>query len=114
MSLEEAIKAAVVEALKSVEAREALRQTAAVQTSVRAGPEVDDKAYTVAEVAELSGYKPKAILERIDAGDLVATKPIGCREWRIRRADYRTWLAGGEHESRDPDDVVRSMLAGGR
>jgi hypothetical protein len=118
MSLDAAIVAAVVEALQTPEARDALRR--AVERPAAKEPEDDDRAYTVAQVAELSGYTPATILERISARDLLAYKAKGCREWRIRRPDYRAWLInrtdgdekpGGEM---DPDEVAMKMLSTGR
>lgn len=112
MSVDEAIRAAVVDALNSPEGRAALRR-ALDETRPAAEPDAD-RAYSVAEVAELSGYAVETILGHIASGALQATKPKGCREWRVRRADYRAWLEGGEPEeadSLDPDEVARKMLA---
>jgi len=113
MSLDAAILTAVVEALHSPEAREALRHAL---EGLGGEPQDDDRAYTVAEVAELSGYGTAAILERISSCDLPAHKPKGCREWRIRRQDYRAWLTNcgddvdEEPGELDPDEVARKML----
>jgi len=112
MSLDVAIQAALVRALESAETRDALRRALEPLRSVSTEP--DDQAYTVAEVARLSGYTTDTILERISTRDLPAYKPKGCREWRIRREDYRAWLAGGDvagQEQNDPDEVARQMLA---
>jgi excisionase family DNA binding protein len=118
MNLEVAIRAAVVEALQSPEALEALRQGLALARPA-AEPAIEgdaDRAYTVGRVAELSGYTPETIVGHITGGNLRAYKPKGCREWRVRREDYRAWLTdskdGEDPEARDPNEVARRMLAG--
>jgi len=117
MSVEEAIREAVVEALRSHAGQEALRRAL---EQVHVHGEVihhdDDQAYTVAQVAALSGYAADTILERISDRDLTAYKPTGCREWRIRRQDYRAWLTGRDQGDDvdldlDPEAVARKMLS---
>jgi len=113
MSLDAAIQTALVRALASPETRDALRR--ALEPLRTAHSEPDDQAYTVADAARLSGYATDTILERISSRDLAAYKPKGCREWRIRRQDFRAWLVGGgvgaEADHLDPDEVAREMLA---
>jgi len=112
MSLDAAIQTALVRALESPETREALRRALEPLRTVQGEP--DDQSYTVGEAARLSGYTTDTILERISSHDLAAYKPKGCREWRIRRQDFRAWLAGGDvtgREQIDPGEVARQMLA---
>jgi excisionase family DNA binding protein len=116
MNFEAAIRAVVVEALQSPEALEALRRGLALARPAAepaTGGEVD-RAYTVAQVAELSGYAPDTIVGHITGGNLRAYKPKGCREWRVRGEDYRAWLTdskdGEDPEVRDPNEVARRML----
>jgi hypothetical protein len=117
MTLEAAIQAAVVEALQSPEALEALRRALELARPAAAEPVTGDdvdRAYTVAHVAELSGYAADTIVGHITGGNLRAYKPRGCREWRVRRVDYLAWLAGGSDEDagedKDPETVARMML----
>jgi hypothetical protein len=110
MSMETAVREALVAALNSPEGQGALRRALGEARST-AG---EDQTYAVAKVAELSGYTPETILQRIIDGDLAAHKPKGCREWRIRRVDYLSWLTNGngkQENDLDPDEVAKKMLS---
>jgi excisionase family DNA binding protein len=115
MNLDVALQEALLAALNSPEGQRALRR--AIGQS-QAPTTADDQAYTVAQVAQLSGFTHDTVVGHITSGNLRAYKPTGCREWRIRRADFRAWLTGaGENpvEQLDPDQVAQKMLArGGR
>jgi len=109
MSLDVAMQEALLAALNSPEGQRALRR-AIGQAEAHAG--ADDQAYTVSEVAKLSGFTKDTIAGHIAGGNLRAYKPRGAREWRIRRADFHAWLtdAGERSDSLDPDQVAEEML----
>ena len=112
MSLDTAIHQALLAALNSPEGQKALRRALEQDGGTHGG---DDQTYTVAQVAELGGYSPETIVGHIISRNLLAYKPRGCREWRIRREDFRAWLCGGdeqvEQEEHDPEVVAKAMLA---
>jgi len=49
---------------------------------------------SIKQVSEMSGLSTKTIHRRIKDGSLVATKPNGCREWRINAYNYRSFMSG--------------------
>jgi excisionase family DNA binding protein len=51
---------------------------------------------TIQQAADESGFAVTTLRERIKGGDLVASRPKGTREYRIRRADLELWLSGGD------------------
>jgi excisionase family DNA binding protein len=112
VSVDAAIREALVAALGSPEGQAAIRRAVVGERPSTSG---DDRAYSVAQVAERSGFSTETILQHIADGNLRGTKPRGCREWRVRAEDFRAWLDGGdEHvdEQKDPEAVALAMLAG--
>lgn len=106
MSLEEAIEAIVEAKTKPL-----LERIEQLEAACRAPS--DDDLLTMAEACELASMSEKTITARIQSGDLVAFKPKGSREYRIRRADLRAWLlrpaAAARRAVRVQDEVERIL-----
>ena len=54
--------------------------------------EIDQRWYTVAEVAERLRVNPRTIIRHIEKGELRAVKLPTPAGWRISEADLRAWL----------------------
>lgn len=71
---------------------------------------LDDRFYSVAELAQLTGYHRDSIYRAIDSGTLAAAKPGG--KWLIPGSAINAWLATGNAATRAP--LERTTSAGRR
>ncbi|KZM75787.1 helix-turn-helix transcriptional regulator [Nocardia terpenica] len=60
----------------------------------------DRIALTVQEAADACGYSKTFITEQIDAGNLAAVAPKGCRSKRVLIDDVKDWLRAKPWEPR--------------
>jgi excisionase family DNA binding protein len=72
----------------------------------------DDRFYSVAELAEVTGYHRDSIYRAIDCGALAAAKPRG--KWLIAGAAINAWLHAGSVPSADPRPTVAPAPAAAR
>jgi hypothetical protein len=117
MSLDAAIREALIEALRSPEGRAAIRAAVveAIPEPVQTVPERDpDEEISLAEAKRISGYSVETLRRWIDGGKLAAKK--GPKEWRVRRGDLdrATGSSSGPASVVDIREEVRQIRAGGR
>ena len=81
------IRQIIREEISSVATASSVRQSSA------------DEVLTVEEGAREAKCSEKTIRRACKSGLLVAHKPAGMSEWRIRRADLSSWIAAGRQTS---------------
>ncbi len=54
---------------------------------------------TLQQAADESGFAVTTLRERIKSGNLIAVRPKGTREYRIRRSDLVSWLTGSAEDA---------------
>ena len=113
------MQAALVEHVEQV--RKIIREEIARATPVhRPAPSDLDEMVTTGDAARVANCSEKTIRGACATGALLASKPKGMSEWRIRVGDLRNWVAGGRvtalTKTRDPEvegqRVAARMLAG--
>jgi excisionase family DNA binding protein len=116
VSLDAAIRAALLEVLRSTEGQDAIRRAlgstspAANVTQIR--PATDY--LSVSECARIGGKTEDTIRRHIADGTLPATKPAGSREWAIRPHDFDRWMGGSKPGASVVDlDALARKKAGG-
>ena len=67
----------------------------------------DDRFYSVAELAEVTGYHRDSIYRAIDAGMLPAAKPRG--KWLIAGSAINAWLDTGRAGTPEPPAGAKSI-----
>jgi excisionase family DNA binding protein len=68
-----------------------------------------DRFYSVAELADVTGYHRDSIYRAIDSGGLAAAKPRG--KWLIAGAAINAWLHAGCVPTAEPPATVASASA---
>jgi hypothetical protein len=118
-ALQAAVQAALVEQGEFL--RKIIREEIARAAPVQRPASKDlDEMLTTADSAREANCSEKTIRKACAAGALLASKPRGMSEWRIRVGDLRNWVAGGcvTAPTRTPDPeaegqrVAARMLAG--
>jgi hypothetical protein len=118
LSLDAAIREALLDALKSPEGQAAIRT--AVAEAIPDPPAApvplhdDAEEISLAECKRLSGYSVDTLRRWIKDGSLPARK--GAKEWRVRRGDLKAKQGspGTAFSVVDIRDEVRKIRAGGR
>jgi len=118
MSLDAAIREALIEALRSPEGQAAIRAAVAdaipEPAPVTEIPHNDEEEISLAECKRLSGYSVETIRRWIREGSLPARK--GAKEWRVRRGDLKA-KQGSPSPAFSVVDIrreVEKIRAGGR
>jgi hypothetical protein len=88
MSLDAALQAALVAALRSPEGQAALRQAIALPVV----PALAGARVKVRRAAELADCCPDTVRKAIKEKQLKATKPQGSREWLVDVLELQRWM----------------------
>lgn len=104
MSVDQAIRAALLEVLRSPEGQAAIRNAVGRPEAAPAPAPADD-CYTVEQAAHLAQLNQQTVRKKCRDGEFDAYHPGGGRGWRIVKTSFHAWLRKEQPETDGAGEV---------